>query len=447
MKRVVYFLLAILMVRCSMTPPLNSQLSDLPQRFLYSDTIINDTISQSWWKSFDNATLDLLIDKALANNKDLLQTLLNVEVARSTAANTRADLLPSLSLEAKASVSYDEYTKSVQTYQVRPVVSWDIDLFGEIRNMSQSAKASYLSTFWAARAVQLTLAAEVATTYFSLIEYRSSREVARLTYDSRVKSLSMIDTMLAYGTTTLLSYNQAKSLTISAKQSLSQYEMYVEQTEASLALLVGEYPHELDIADSYINLDIDITVAMPSLLLERRPDVIESYYNLVSTNYDIGVARAQRLPSLSLTGEGGLFDEVANSGDIKPIAWAAVAALTQPIFAFGKNKRNVAIAKQKNQIAYLAYEQSMLTAVSDVEKALASIVSYRAQLEDARIVVESNRQVQDLTQQLYYTGLGDYLNVLDAERSYFDSQIQYQELSQQLGSSYVALYKALGGGL
>ena len=245
---------------------------------------------------------------------------------------------------------------------------------------------------------------------------------------------------------------QARSLVYTAEADIPQYERAVKQTRLSLDILLGETPQAADSTGSGLRLladrhPADIPVGLPSELLKRRPDIMEARYNMLQAAANAGVARGARFPSIALTAKGGIAsNSIKGLTAANPWAWDALGSLTQPLFAFGKLRRSEMAAMERYTQAAKTYEQTVLTAFADVEKALVAIATYRTQTERSCELVVSNDRIATMTQALYRSGLSDYLDVIDAERSLYQSQMELVNIAAQQYINYVNLCKALGGG-
>jgi multidrug efflux system outer membrane protein len=215
---------------------------------------------------------------------------------------------------------------------------------------------------------------------------------------------------------------------------------------------LGEEPSEFSVAGWGAKLWLDhlpeeVPVGLPSELLERRPDLMQSLFSLEQAAAGVGLARAARLPSFSLTLGGGVASDVLKglfTGD--PWIWSVSGTLLQPVFAFGKLKAQEKIAREKYYETMFSYRQNFLQALSEVDQALIAITTYRKQVARTRELVARNESVLRKTRALYENGMSDYLDVIDAERSYYASELQLVELLSDHYIAYVDLFKALGGG-
>lgn len=255
-----------------------------------------------------------------------------------------------------------------------------------------------------------------------------------------------MDSMYRYGAISDLEVQQAKASLMAAGTAVDQYTRALSQSTLALNLLMGENPTKLELG-TLSPVVLDIPVGLPSSLLERRPDVMQAYYGVQQANAMIGVAVANRLPSLSLTGQGGVATTIIN--DIatgKPLSWSAAAGIVAPLLNWGTLRRNEKIARIKTEQAVLGYEQAVLKSINQVEQALVAVSTTNDELEQSGQMVESSRKAENLTSQLYRVGEVSYLDQLDADRTLFSAQIQQIELINSQMANYVTLYKALGGG-
>ena len=451
MKRVIPFLL-LFWTACGErlyvpNPP-------VPDDYLYARGFSQDSLPRDirWWEVFCDTTLNRLEETALRNNRDLAAAASRVEAARLNLAVARAPYLPQFGAGITAEGDYLSDTKITQKYSVEPSVSWEISLFGTLRNADRAARAEILSTEWAYRGVLLSLTSEVATAYFTLLQYDRDLEIARRSYELRRQSAALIDSMFRYGMSNSVALEQARSLVYTAAADIPQYERAVEQTRLSLGILLGQNPRPADAALRGTNLTadyqpIEVPVGLPSDLLHRRPDIMEAFYDMRKAAAQVGVAHAVRFPSVSLTGSGGIFaTSIKGLTSGNPWTWSAAGSITQPIFAFGKLKRQEQIAREQYIQSVYAYEQAIIQALADVEQALVSITTYRKQTERYAALVMANNDIAMKTKALYDSGMTAYLDVIDAERSLYESQMEFANLTAQQYINYVDLYKALGGG-
>ena len=447
--RQIVIIFALLLVACN--PKLQQPTVIVPDKYLYGGYGDSVVVEKDWWKIFGDTTLNNLITTALASNYDLQSTASKIEEAKANIKVVRSKYLPSFDLGRSATVGQSGGDIS-QQYILEPYMSWEISLFGSLRATTATAKANVEYAEWQYEGVKLSLVSEVATTYFTLLQYQRNLNTARQSFYLRQTAV-LVDSLYVHGMATKLNREQAYSLLYTAQADIPLYERAVAQTKLSLNLLLGQQPKSMDYipADNIIStkyIPIAIPVGLPSDLLYRRPDVMSSYATLKSAAATAKLARIERFPTLSLTGEGGLV-----SGDITKLfskgswVWNAMLSLVQPLYHFGALRSGEKVAVEQYNQALIAYRQSFLTALSDVETALVAISTYRLQLEYYQSLVAANDDINRLTNQLYLNGLSAYLDVIDAERTLYNSQMEYSNLIASQCINYINLCKALGGGV
>ncbi len=451
MKKILILLVASTLVSCSLK--LSEAQVEMPDSYIYNDDFYTsiEPLDERWWESFDDAQLSELVECAMLNNRNLLATVEAVEASRNYLRVARASFLPSLSADVTAEVVHELKTTE-QEYTLAPTLEWEISLFGELRNTKKAAAAAWLQEEWNLRAVWLSLSAEVATSYFTLMQYQRSLYIATRSYELRRQETALIDSMYRYGMSDGTALMQAKSLVYSAKVEVQKFERAVSLTSLSLSTLVGENPQKVNwqndgealICDK---LPIDTPLGLPSALLERRPDVMKSYYAMAEAAAKVGISRAERYPSITITGSGGVYAtslKGLTSGD--PLYWSGIGELVAPIFSWGSLRRKEMMERNNYQASVLSYEQTILEAVADVEKALVAINTYSSEGAASTALVLANSRIAQNTTALYKGGMGNYLSVIDAERELYASQISLIEIVTQQYINYINLFKALGGG-
>lgn len=456
MRKIAYILLvATLFLGCN--PRLSTPKLAQYREYIFDKEFSRDStaLSDQWWQMFGDTTLNRLIERTLEQNKNIDIAASRIKEAHHNLSVTRATYLPALSGKISAEGKYESATDNIaQSYQILPQVSWEIPLFGSLHHATKSAKAQIEYEVWQYRGVCLSLEAEVATTYFTILQYRQDLAIAQHSCHLRREMVTLIDSLYHYGYASGVNLEQARSLLYTAEADIPLYEKAIAQTLLSLATLTGDTP------ETYINIGIgeystltndyrpyDIDVGVPSDLLHRRPDVMAAYYTMLECAANVGLARSARLPSVTLTLYGGTA--TSDAGRLfSSEGWVAdaLAAITQPIYNFGGLRRRELAAREAYKQSVLAYEQSYLEALSDVESALIAITSSREELLRYAGIVKSNRNIAVMTYALYRNGLSDYLDVIDAERSLYSSQMQFENLVAQQYINCINLCKALGGG-
>ena len=455
MRKIVYILFILAATACN--PRLTAPQLASQKEYLFGEGFSSDSIglSEEWWQMFGDTTLNRLVARAIAQNKNIAIATSRIEEARHNLIITRSTYLPSFLAKISVEGTYESATDNIaQNYKILPQASWELPLFYSLRHATQGAKAAIKYEEWQYRGVRLALEAEVATSYFTLLQYRQDLAIAKRSSELRRDMVGLVDSLYRYGFASGVHLEQARSLLYTAEADIPLYEKAIAQTLLSLATLTGDSPDLL----LYIGIDggraitndyqpYNLAVGVPSDILHRRPDVMSAYYTMLQNAAEVGLTRSARLPSITITLFGG-SEGVKVSELFSSDGWVAdaLASLSVPIFKFGSLRRRELAAREVYKQSLLAYEQSYIEALSDVESALVAITSSRKELLRYAGLVKSYRNIALMTYSLYRNGLSDYLDVIDAERSLYTSQMQFENLVAQQYINYIHLCKALGGG-
>jgi outer membrane protein, multidrug efflux system len=406
-----------------------------------------------WWQVFQDPQLQELIRTALKQNYDLQLATERINAARDELAITRSSLFPQVGGNANFGGG-KEYTFQT-TYNFLTLTAdaaFQLDLFGKLRRETEAARAQVLATEDAQRTVILTLVSDVASDYFTLLALDLQLQITHETVTTQQDSVKLTNFRLDHGVATKLDVLQAQQVLDTANATIPDLERLIGQQEDAISILLGDYPHAVPRGLPLVEqpLPPEVPPGLPSSLIERRPDIREAEQNLIAANAEIGVAKAQFFPQISLTGSGGgafgrssAFTSLMSS---QLGIWSYGAQLSQPIFTGGALRGNLHLAESQHQQALIAYRQAIQQAFGDVSDAL---IGY-AKLHEVRVRQEAT--VADLQESVrlsilrYTGGTTTYLEVLDGQRSLFDAELT---LAQARGSEYqslVQLYKALGGG-
>ena len=456
MNRIPYILLALVVASCN--PRLSAPQLASQKEYIFGKNFSLDSVclNSEWWQMFGDTTLNRLVVRALSQNKNIEIAASRIEEARHNLVVTRSTYWPSISGTISAEGKYESGTdKIAQAYKVLPQTSWELPLFGSLRHATKGAKAAIDYEVWQYRGVRLALEAEVATAYFTLLQYRQDLDIAKRSSELRREMVTLIDSLYNHGFASGVNLEQARSLLYTAEADIPLYEQAIAQTLLSLATLTGDTP------ETFINIGIggnsaitndyqpyDIAIGVPSDILHRRPDVMSAYYTMQQSAANVGLARAARLPSVTISRySGSATEKVSQLFSSKGWVADAMASIAQPIFNLGGLRHRELVAREAYRQSLLAYEQSYIEALSDVESALVAITSSREELIRYAGLVKSYRNISIMTYSLYRNGLSDYLDVIDAERSLYTSQMQFENLVAQQYINYINLCKALGGGV
>jgi len=415
--------------------------------------IAADSINLRWWELFNDEVLDTMIVHALVYNKDVQMAAKRIEQARAYHGMTKADLWPSISIQAGAGRgNYAGGGVKMQTtdnnFYVTPALSWELDFWGKYRSLSAAALEDMIASEFGMRSMQISLISDVTSMYFQLIDFQKRMDISIKTVDARYNSLEIIRKRFEEGIIPELDLNQAEAQWALAVATVPSYERSLARTSYALSVLLGEDPRLFSI-DAKLKEQLstpNIPAGIPSQLLERRPDISQAEAQLRAQNANIGAAVAARFPSISLTGIVGAASNDLASLTTGGLAWSAGASLLGPIFEFGKNKRRVEVEKKKAEELIINYENVILYAFKDVEDALIDIETQKKELKAINTYFLAVDNAAKLSRMRYDKGVSSYLEVLENERSAFNAELQLSETAQQLLSSYVSIYKSLGGG-
>jgi len=415
----------------------------------------NSLGDEKWWTVFQDPELQNLIRMALKQNYDLRIAATRILQAQAQVVIARAGQFPNASVGPSVSgvrspgipgvfksYSYlaDELTLSG---------SWNIDFWGRYRRATEAARASLRASEWGRRAVVGTLVENLAAAYFQLREIDLELSIAKRTLGSRQQSLKLATTLEQGGATSMVDVRQSQQLVEEAAETIPDTERLAQQTENQISILLGENPTAIPRGRPITEQPLPQTIpaGLPSRLLERRPDIRQAEQQLIAANAEIGVARAQLFPQISLTGSGGV--ESIGLGNL--LTWAArywnwSGTATQPIFNAGSLRANVRLAKAQQQQLLLTYQQTIQTAFREVSDSLIAYQKYREFRQHQQALTAAAQDAAHLSEIRYQGGVASYLEVLTNETTYFTAELNLAraELNERL--SLVQVYNALGGG-
>lgn len=403
---------------------------------------------QPWQDYFTDPVLRTLIQLALSNNRDLRIAVLNIESAQAQYQLRRADLWPTVNAGATSLRQTGNGGNASSLYTAGLTVSaYELDLFGRVRSLSDTAAAELLATEEARKAVQISLVASVATQYLALAADEELLDLTLRTLRTREESLKLTQLKFDNGVSSELDLRLAQTLVEAARVTLAQLRRQRELDRNALALLVGQVLPEWPGGPGRINVMTlaDVPAGLPSDVLLRRPDVVQAEQQLIAANANIGAARAAFWPRISLTGSVGTASTQL-SDLFKNGAWSFAAQLLQPIFDAGRNRANLAVAQVQRDIAVAQYERTIQTAFRDVADALAGRATLDEQLRATQAQAQAEQARYSLSDLRFRSGVSSSLELLDAERSLFASQQAVVQTQLALLQNRVSTYRALGGG-
>jgi multidrug efflux system outer membrane protein len=452
---------AVLLTSCTVGPNYKRPAVNVPpsyrgttpdQRTATATTSLGD---EKWSAVFQDEELQKLIRTALQNNFDLRIAATRILQAQSQLVSTRANQFPTVNAGAGVSGARQPSIGGVlpaYSYvaeQLNLSAAWNVDFWGRYRRATEAARAILLADEWNRRAVASTLVENVATAYFELRELDLELDIARRTLASRQQSLGLTRTLEQGGATSLVDVRQAEQLVETAAEEIPATERLIAQQEDQISILVGENPTDIPRGRTITDqpLPAEIPAGLPSRLLERRPDIRQAEQTLIAANAEIGVARAQLFPQLSLTGAGGLETFGLQNLFAGPARyWSYTAAFTQPIFNSGSLRANVRLTEAQQQQALLTYQQTIQQAFREVSDSLVAYRKFREFREHQEALTKAAQDAAALSETRYSGGVTSYLEVLTNETNYFSAQLNLARARLNERLSLVQIYNALGGG-
>ncbi len=443
--------MVLLIASCSPTKYCATPELALPDSFLLTTPDSNTIADLDWWCVYTDTLLQKLINKTLDNNKDMLIASQRVEEMGHLHRIDKANLWPSLTANLGGDHEWERYNGQEWTNAPEPSarlnLSWEIDLWGNLRWASRQGAAKYLASVEAQRAMKMTLIAEVATAYFKLIALDNQLQIVQQTLETRQEGVKQAKLRFEGGMTSETSYQQAQVELATAAATIPELKRRIALQESYISLLAGEYPNHVQRKVSKVSMisDAELPIGLPSQLLQRRPDVRQAEAKLQQAAAAVGIAHTNRFPKLIINLGAGFENNEFKTFFQSPWLYAA-GNIVAPIFAFGKRKAqfNAAVAAYNQE--KLAYEKTVMVAFKEVYDA---VVTYRSARENTilmRDLRDATQKYVDLAQLQYMNGVIRYIDVLDAHRRNFTAQIGLSNAISDESLAFVSLYKALGGG-
>ena len=404
-----------------------------------------------WQRYFADERLQRLIAIALNHNRDLRVALLNIEQAQAIYQVRRADGSPTVGVGATAARASAGGGSLANSFAAGfAVTSYELDLFGRVRSLSQAAQAQMLATEEARKTVHISLVAAVATAHLNLGADDALLDLTRQTLATREESLKLARLRFEHGAASELDARQAESLLEGARATLAQSLRQRALDENALVLLLGQ-PLPADLPAGLPQAGLAqapaLSAGLPSELLERRPDVRAAEQQLLAAHANIGVARAAFFPRISLTGNAGTASaELAGLFKSGSFALTGSAQLLQTLFDAGRNQSNLDLARTNREIAVAQYEKAIQSAFREVADALAGRATLGEQLRAQTAVAQATEATLRLADLRYRNGAASYLEVLDAQRALFAARQSVLQAQTLQSTNLVTLYKVLGGG-
>ena len=436
---------------CNMAPtyvrPAAPVPATLPTGEAFAPAAPTDKAGMAWTELVSDARLRTVIERALTNNRDLRAAIANVQSARAQYRVQRATQLPTITADAAAGFSRQNDMRQNNYSADLGFSAFEIDLFGRLRNLSESALQTYLATEEGARSTRISLIAETASAYATMAADQELLTVSRQTEASAQRTLALTRSLNAAGLAGKLDVHQAETLVEQAASDVAANVTQVAQDRNALDLLMGApvedalLPSSLD---SLIAGVAKVPAALSSAVLLQRPDVLQAEHQLQAANADIGAARAAMFPRISLTSAIGVASSALSSlftGDA--FAWSANPSASLPIFG-GPNRGNLDYSKAQRDLYLAQYEKAVQTAFREVADGLAREGTIDAQQAAQRRLLTASQRAYDLADQRYRSGIDTFLTALTSQRSLYNARQSSIATDLALVSNRVLLYRVIG---
>lgn len=432
----------------------------LPEQYKQADQQVGqaDAVQapNDWWTLYQDAQLNALVDKALKNNTDIKLAVARIEEADASMREVGAALLPSVDLNGsgvrnrvtEAGIFPVFAANPRNTYNLALNASIELDFWGKLRRAKEAARANYLSTQYAKETVAWSLSSLVANNYLIIRSLDSQLNVNAANQKISEESLVLTKRRLEGGVVSVLDVHQAQLALDNLKSQQVELQRQRAISEHQLGLLTGDLNVEVASAElSSLPTPPSPPAGLPSSLMEARPDVRQTEQQLITANANIGLAKAALYPSISLTSAyGGESLELSDLLKSAARVWSLGLSLNLPIFNAGRLDARVDQATAKQKQALASYQASVQTAFKEVNDALVSLRRYKEVEAITQSRQETAKKMLDVSQNRYKSGYSAYLEVLDAQRSYYEATQSFVQSRQNVLTASVDLFKALGGG-
>jgi len=408
-------------------------------------------VEPGWWKSLDDPVVDQLVERAVANNTDVLIAARRVEEADARVRLARSATLPHLNFTGKGvprERSYSTVTgKAIEftAYEVELGASYDADLFGRLRNQTAAARATLLATKAAADGVRLATIAAVVEHYVALRGLDADLAIAQETQKMRAEELALLQHQLRAGYVFHVAVDEASAQVHVVAQQVAQLQLGIAREEESISLLLGDNPQAIARGRALAELPLIVTPSsLPARLLRRRPDVYEAEQTVVAADHELDSARAAFMPDLQLAATGGRLDADLLPGALSIFSFTGT--VLAPIFEGGRLRANQTMAAAQRDQAAFAYRRTALAAFGEVEDAFAAVQRLGEKERAASAQSDDEAQALKAAHRRFARGYSSYQEVLDAERGLLSAQLTMVDVRADRLTALVKLYQAMGGG-
>ena len=439
---------------CALGPDYRRPETAAPAAYRFDEAAAQDSVADAgWWGVYQDPALKSLIHDGLAGNLDVRIAAARIDQARAALGAAHLGQLPQLAATAGATrqrtSAYERppgIPPVVNVFNVQGDLSYEIDFWGKYRRATEAARAQLLQSAYAKQDVVAGLVAGIATAYFTLQALDEQLEITHRTIATRQKFVDLTQAQHDRGTVSQLDVSTAQAQLAIANANLPDLERRIGQTEDQLSALLGHNPDGIVRGTEHAPPPVP-AAGLPSSLLERRPDLREAEQSLVAANAQVGVAKANLFPNITLTALGGGLSPALSSLLSAPArAWSLGAGVLQPVLNAQRNLYQVALADAQKRQALLQYQKSVQTAFQEVSDALIARRADADRLAAEEAQVDAQRRANTIALARYRVGYASYFNVIDADRDLFTAELSLSEARLSTQLSVVQLYRALGGG-
>lgn len=439
---------------CSLAPDYQRPTLPVPQQFsLSQNALVSAPVGyqDTGWRSFFvDSQVKALIGEALVNNRDLRMAVLKVQEARAQYGVTDADRYPQIT--AGSSGTYSGKLKGDSStdreFEAGLNLSFDLDFFGRLKNMSEAERQNFFASEEARRAVHISLISNVSQSYFNQRLAYAQLQIAEETLQNYQRSYAFVEKQLLTGSTNVLALEQARGVIESTRSEIAKRKGELAQANNALQLLLGTYgklPNDQMRSSGDIK-PVTLPPSLSSQILLQRPDILEAEHGLMAANANIGAARAAFFPSITLTSSVSSSSDLSSLFNATSGMWNFVPKIDIPIFNAGRNQSNLDLAEIRQQQSVVNYEQKIQNAFKEVADALVLRQSIADQISGQQRYLTSLQITLQRARALYQNGAVSYIEVLDAERSLFATQQSLLDLNYAQQVNEIKLFAALGGG-
>lgn len=433
---------------CSLSTPVpQSSVQAPPQWNTEADRLVWP--EAQWWNEYQQPQLSELIAQARTGNLDLASAATRLLQADAQLRQSGASLLPQLDGSASGRRSGGDNQSANNNFNATLNASYEVDFWGRNRSAVEAAAANLNATRYDLEAIAISTDASVASNWFQLVENQARRQLAEDNLAAAEQVLNIVEARYRYGADDSLAVSQQRALVAQLRANLPSLQQQTLQLRNSLALLLGQGPDfTLDQLPDMARIRVpEPGAGLPSELLTRRPDIRASEQRLLAANANLTAARAALYPSIQLTGNYGAQSSSLSDLVSNPLnTWGLVAGLTQPIFNAGRIRAQVDISEAAQQETLIGYQRTILDALIDADTALGALQQSRQQYQLQQVATAESELAFELAQARYRAGAITLQNLLDTQRSFFQSQDSLVQQRAAWLQATVNLYRALGGG-